>query len=76
MPAELLPAPSVDDRGLPVCERCGGRVRPDSPGVMCLVLGWVETRTNGGAHAVSERRDLGRYRHRACHRYGEQGSLL
>jgi hypothetical protein len=66
---EYLPQPSVDYDGAPVCERCNERIRPDDLGVMCLVMGWVENRTGGGAHAVSERRDLGRYRHTTCHKY-------
>jgi hypothetical protein len=67
----------VDDDGYPRCDVCGGRLNPAASGVYSLVLGWVEGRTGGGAHAVTDRRDLGRWRHKTCHRHGNaQGSLL
>lgn len=74
--ADVNVPPSVDEQGLPVCEVCGQRVRPDEPGVFSLVIGWAEARTGGGAHGISERRDLGRYRHKGCHHHGGQASIF
>lgn len=76
MTAELLPTPSVDHNGAPVCELCGQPINPTAIDTLCLVLGWVVNRSGGGAHAVSDRRDLGRYRHGPCHRYGDQTALF
>ena len=68
--------PSVDYDGWPVCEVCNERIDPQRPGVFILVLGWVESRSGGGAHGVSDRRDLGRYRHKSCHRFGDHPALF
>lgn len=74
--AELLPTPIVDDDGRPICELCKAPLRPDEPGVLSLIIGFVKAREGGGAHGVTERRDLGVYRHSTCHRFGRQESLL
>jgi hypothetical protein len=70
----------VDADGRPVCEVCLKPVRPDEEGTFSLIVGFVQARAGGGAHGVSDRRDLGVYRHKGCHRYGTaqgvQESLL
>lgn len=71
-----LPAPTLDGDGRPICEVCRKPIRPDEAGAWALVVGYVQSRPGGGAGGVSERRDLGVYRHNGCHRYGGQGSLL
>ena len=68
--------PCVDAEGCPICEVCRERIDPSRPGVFALVQGWAETRAKGGANAISERKDLGRYRHRACHRHGNMLTLF
>ena len=73
---QALPKPCVDPDGRPICEVCGKPIRPDEAGAWSLVLGYAQNRGAGGAHGVSERRDLGVYRHNGCHRHGGQGSLL
>lgn len=68
--------PSVDEHGHPVCEVCGQPIDPQRTDVFSLTIGWVQNRTGGGAHAISGRKDLGRYRHVYCHRFGRQESLF
>ena len=72
----LLPKPHVDAFGRPTCEVCDKPIRPDEEGTWSMVVGFVQSRTGGGAHGVSERRDLGVYRHPGCHRHGGQQALL
>lgn len=69
-------APGVDANGYPICDLCERRIDPASPGVLSLVVGWVEARSGGGAHAVTDRHDLGRWRHKACHKYPPEEARL
>lgn len=44
----------------PACEFCGKRCTGAAPGDFRQVVGWVETRRSGGAHAVSGSEPTGR----------------
>jgi hypothetical protein len=71
--------PSVGPDGRPECEICHGKrgpLDPDAPGTLILAVGWLMNRAGGGAHGVTDRRDLGRFRHKACHQFGEQEPLF
>lgn len=65
----MLPTPLTDGHGRPVCDKCGAVVRPQEAGVWVAVIGWTQNRTGGGAHAISERQEIGVYRHNSCHKY-------
>lgn len=66
----------------PVCDVCGERVVPGRVGVWHEVTGFAQIRQGGGAHAVAERKDTGRYRCDPCMRAKrlgideQQGALL
>ena len=62
-----------------ICEVCGKEVKLTAPGVMVYVEAWVCTRgsgAGGGYHGISDSTELGRYRHKSCHKHGNIGTLF
>lgn len=50
----------------PACEFCGERCTGAAPGDWRQVVGWVQTRQGGGAHAVSQSEPTGRSACESC----------
>jgi hypothetical protein len=60
----------------PICEECGDPINPDALAVFSAVTGWAQNRRDGGAHAITKRRDFGIWRHPQCLKHPGQGSFL
>lgn len=48
------------------CVYCGEHVRPDAPGIIREVTGWVRDRSAGGVNHLIERKETGRLAHYSC----------
>lgn len=48
------------------CDECREPIRVGAPGTFREVVGWVQFREGGGAHAIALERPTGRYVHRLC----------
>lgn len=56
-----------------LCVYCDQPVSPGDYGTLKEVRGWVAERKQGGANAVSFRRDTGRYAHGSCAELQKRG---
>ncbi len=66
----------------PSCVFCEAPVNPTKPGTFRKVMGWAETRTGGGVHGITDRKELNEFACGPCMKLRKlgvsvgQGSLL